>query len=117
MRNICVLVLIILWGCEDRDPHLKGPILFNPSLLPELSAEELACIEEAQKEHEDLTILEASANYDSSSVFSDFMSQLKDIDRALYTNISTRGGIDFTLFLPTNTAWRRFLAANPFIRN
>ncbi|MEM6631552.1 MAG: fasciclin domain-containing protein [Bacteroidota bacterium] len=113
MRYIYVLFFMVCIGCAGDDPHLKGPILFNPSMLPGLSSEESACVVSSLKEHVDLTILAASGNYDSSSVFSDFMYQIEGIDKALFNNISTRGGIDFTLFLPTNSAWARFLAANP----
>ena len=106
---LCICLLVFLGGCFEGDRNFIGPYSFNPSRLPDLPEEVLACVEISEFDHGDLALIEASQLYDSASQFVEILTSTGPLDGSLFPSLEDKIAIDFTLFIPTNIAWRQFL--------
>lgn len=106
-------ILLSLFGCFNEDQNFIGPYFFNPSRLPSLPQEVLACVDSSALEHSHLSLIEAAQLYDSASKFVEVLVAAGQEDEILFASLSEKITIDFTFFLPTNKAWNAFVARNP----
>ena len=113
LKGICVCLLTFLGGCFEPEQNFIGPFAFNPSQLPPLSQELLACVDNSQLDHSHLALVESAQLYDSASQFVEVFLQAGEEDTVLFASLEEKIVIDFTIFLPTNKAWNSFLARFP----
>lgn len=113
LKGITIGVLFLLGGCFEPDQNFIGPYAFNPSQLPPLSQEVRACVDSSELVHSHLALVASAQMYDSASQFVEVLIQAGERDSILFASLAEKIAIDFTLFLPTNKAWRSFLARYP----
>ncbi len=105
-------ISILFLGCEDKYGGLR-PVNFGPSPAPSLTSQELACVLQAEEEHQSLNIIEAALKTEAGSKFAEVLATIEATDTYTFGLFTLPSNNGVTLLLPTNRAWEAFLEENP----